>query len=183
MKRLLLAAALTLMTAGSAMAQTVVLVRHAEKVDASADPLLSEAGETRARVLANVLADADLDLVLTSPLQRTRMTAALSAAAHAKTPEAIGFDGGTPAHVAAVVARIRAVDDDDVVLVVGHSNTIPLIARALGYGAADMPDCEYDRLTVLVIEDEDEDQEGDEEEGEAEDVTAVIARYGAPSTC
>ena len=50
MKHLLLAAALSLVAALPAMAQTVVIVRHAEKADASADPLLSEAGQARARV-------------------------------------------------------------------------------------------------------------------------------------
>lgn len=170
MKRLLLAAAVSLLTAGPALAQTVYLVRHAEKADAGSDPLLSEAGEARARALANVLSDVDVDLVLTSPLQRTRLTAALSAAAHATTPEVIGFDGGTPAHVAAVVARIRSMSDDDTVLVVGHSNTIPLIARALGYAeAADMPDCEYDRVTMLHLM-------GDAAHG-------MVSRYGAPTTC
>jgi len=35
--------------------------------------------------------------------------------------------------------------------VVGHSNTIPLIARALGVEAADMRECEYDRLTRVDL--------------------------------
>ena len=170
MKRLLIAAALSLLATGSAMAQTVILVRHAEKVDTSADPLLSEAGQARAGALAVVLADARPDHVFTSPLQRTRLTAGPSAEFHSVVIEPVGFDGGTPAHVDAVAARIRALPDTAVVLVVGHSNTIPLIARALGYtAAADMADCEYDRLTVL-------DLNGDH-------TSAVVGRYGAPSTC
>lgn len=170
MKRLLLATVLSLLTAGSVMAQTVVLVRHAEKVDASADPLLSEAGQARAAALAEALADAHPGRVFTSPLQRTQLTAAPTADFHSVTIEPVGFDGGTPAHVAAVAARVRALPDDAVVLVVGHSNTIPLIARALGYtAAADMRDCEYDRLTVLDLN--------------GHHTTAVVGRYGAPSTC
>ena len=170
MKRLLLATALTLLTATSAVAQTVILVRHAEKADASADPVLSEAGQARADALARVMADAHPGQVFTSPLQRTRLTAGPTADFHSTTIEPIGFDGGTPAHVAAVAARVRALPDDAVVLVVGHSNTIPLIARALGYtAAADMEECEYDRLTVL-------DLHGDH-------TTAVVGRYGAPAGC
>lgn len=170
MKRLLLAAALTLLTATSAMAQTVYLVRHAEKADAGSDPILSEAGQVRAAALSSVLAGVHPGHIFTSPLQRTRLTAAPTAEFHSVTLEPIGFDGGTAAHVAAVAARIRALPDDAVVLVVGHSNTIPLIARALGYAAAaDMPDCEYDRMTMLHLM-------GDAAHG-------MVSRYGAASAC
>jgi broad specificity phosphatase PhoE len=170
MKRLLLAAAVSLLTATSAMAQTVYLVRHAEKADASADPVLSEAGQARAVALAGVLADVHPGHVFTSPLQRTRLTAEPTATAYSLTIEPVGFDGGSTGHVAAIAERIRALPDDAVVLVVGHSNTIPLIARALGYAeAADMPECEYDRMTMLHLM-------GDMTHGQ-------VSRYGAPTTC
>jgi broad specificity phosphatase PhoE len=171
MKRLLLATGLSLLTAGSAMAQTVILVRHAEKVDASSDPLLSEAGQRRAMDLAVALSDADLTHVFTSPLQRTVLTARPAAEAHAINPETISFEGGTEAHILRIADRIRALPDDAVVLVVGHSNTVPLIARALGQtGPSDMADCEYDRLTVISVEDDG-------------DSPAVIGRYGEPGNC
>jgi len=170
MKRLLLAAA-SLLIAGPTLAQTVILVRHAEKVDASADPALSEAGQRRAMDLAVALSDADLTHVFTSPLQRTVLTARPAAEAHAITPEAISFEGGTPAHILRIAERIRSLPDDAVVLVVGHSNTVPLIARALGEtGPSEMADCEYDRLTVISVEDDG-------------DSPAVIGRYGEPANC
>lgn len=169
MKRLLLAAALSLLTAGSAMAQTVILVRHAEKADQSADPALSEAGQARAAALAAELADAHPGYVFVSPLQRTALTAAPTAVANALTPEVFSLAGGGAAHVAAIADRIHALPEDAVVLVVGHSNTVPLIARALGYEAADMPDCEYDRMTVL-------DLHGGQTQG-------TVSHYGAASSC
>lgn len=170
MKRLLLAAALSLATAGSPIAQTVYLVRHAEKADASADPVLSEAGQARAAALSAALKDAHPDRIFTSPLQRTRLTAAPTAGFHSAEIEPVSLDGGAAAHVAAVVDRVRALPDDAVVLIVGHSNTIPLIARALGYAeAADMPECEYDRMTMLHLT------------GEA--AQGQVSRYGAPTTC
>lgn len=170
MKRILLAAAFTLLTATSAVAQTVILVRHAEKADASSDPALSEAGQARARALALALADGPPDHIFTSPLQRTWLTADPASDFLSVTIERVGFEGGTPAHVAAIAERVHALPDDAVVLVVGHSNTIPLIARALGYtAAADMPECEYDRLTVLDLT--------------GGRTTAVVGRYGAPTTC
>ena len=170
MKHLLLAAALSLVAALPAMAQTVVIVRHAEKADASADPLLSEAGQARARALVTELADAHPSLILTSPLQRTILTAAPTAEYHSAPSEVVSLEGGGAAHIAATVARVRAMPEDATVLIVGHSNTVPLIARALGYAeAADMPECEYDRLTTLHLS-------GAETHGE-------VTRYGEPTTC
>ncbi|MDP3800987.1 histidine phosphatase family protein [Brevundimonas sp.] len=170
MKRLLLAAALSLLTATSAMAQTVYLVRHGEKADASADPALSEAGQARAAALAAILADVHPGHIFTSPLQRTRLTAAPTAEFHSVSVEPISLDGGGAAHVAAIAERVHALPDDAVVLIVGHSNTVPLIARALGYAeAAGMPECEYDRMTLLHLT-------GDTAHGQ-------VSRYGAPATC
>ena len=170
MKRLLLATAVSLLTATTAMAQTVYIVRHAEKADASADPALSAEGQARAAALSDALRDAHPVLVLTSPLQRTILTAAPTAEYHSAPSEPVSLEGGGAAHVAATVARVRALPEDAVVLIVGHSNTVPAIARALGYAeAADMPECEYDRMTVLHIH-------GEETDGE-------VRRYGEPTTC
>ena len=109
-------------------------------------------------------------MILTSPLQRTALTAAPTADYHSTTPEAVPLAGGVEAHAAAVAARVRALPEDAVVLIVGHSNTVPAIARALGYAeAADMPECEYDRLTTLHLS-------GAETHGE-------VTRYGEPTTC
>ena len=170
MKRLLLAAALSLLTGASAMAQTVYIVRHAEKADASADPVLSAAGTERAGALAAALADAHPDLILVSPLQRTALTGAPTAEYHDAVPVVIPFEGGVAGQVAATVARVRAQPSDAVVLVVGHSNTVPLIARALGYAeAGDMPECEFDRMTVVHLM--------------GESAHGQVSRYGAASTC
>lgn len=174
MKRLLLAAAVCLLTSApvfssSAWAQTVILVRHAEKADDSRDALLSAAGQERAEALARTLAGGLPDHIFTSPMQRTILTAAPTAEAAGVTPQAIGFERGLPAHVEEVAAAVRALPDDAVVLVVDHSNVVPLIARALDYDAADMPECEFDRLTRLQIQ--------------GGGVMAVVMRYGALSAC
>lgn len=170
MKRLLLAVVVSLLAAAPAAAQTVILVRHAEKADQSADPDLSEAGLARAGVLAESLSDAHPDLILVTPLQRTRLTAQPTADAHGLTVEAIPFEGGAQAHIHAIVGRVRAQPADATILIVGHSNTVPLIARALGYAdAADMPECEYDRMTMLHLM-------GDAAHG-------MVSRYGASTAC
>lgn len=170
MKRLLLAAAASLLAATAASAQTVYIVRHAEKAAEGSDPVLTAAGEARARALARIMAGDRPDFIITSPLQRTRLTAQPTAMARTLPTEAIDFEGGVDAHVGRIVAQVRDLQPDDTVLIVGHSNTVPLIARALGYAeAADMPECEYDRMTVLHLD-------GDQAHG-------VVSRYGEPTTC
>lgn len=152
MKRLLLAAAMTALLAAPAVAQTVIVVRHAEKAEQSADPVLSDLGEARAAALAETLAGAGVTHVFVTPLQRTGLTAGPSAEAAGSAPIAVSLDGGAAAHVARLVGQVRQLSSEAVVLVVGHSNTVPDIARALGASeAATMEDCEYDRLTVLTL--------------------------------
>lgn len=165
----LVAVAVSLFLGTPVLAQTVILVRHAEKADQSANPVLSEAGQTRAQALADRLSASSIDLILTSTLQRTRLTAAPTASANNLEPQAIGLEQGTEAHVAEIVARVKSMPEEATILIVGHSNTVPLIARALGQRAPDMPECEYDRFLTLRLE--------------GEGVFAVSMRYGAPSNC
>lgn len=162
---LLLAAALLSVPAH---AQTVILVRHAEKAaEPKADPLLTPAGQTRADQLAQSLRDAHITHVLTSTLQRTRATAAPTADAAHVRPTPVSIAGTTPAHVADIVTRIKALPKTAVVLVVGHSNTVPLIAAGLGVVAPKpIPDCAYDRMLVVRL---------------GETPSAIASRYGAPS--
>lgn len=155
--------------ASAASAQTVVLVRHAEKADASRDPTLSEAGTLRAQALATMFAATRPDLVIVSPLQRTRLTAEPTVLPVGVPLITIPLDGGVDAHVAAVVAVTREAGPDALVLIVGHSNTVPLIARALGVESADMPECEYDRITRIDLN--------------GARPTVQAGRYGAASAC
>jgi len=149
---LLIAAAF--LSGGHAFAQTVILVRHAEKVDASADPALSEAGGLRALALSQILADAGVTGVLTTPLIRTRETGRPTAQAAGLTLTEISLDGGVSAHAARVAEAVRAASSQDVILVVGHSNTVPAIAAALGDPSPEaLGDCDYDRLLVLALGD------------------------------
>lgn len=171
MKASAVVGAALLALAGPVHAQSVVLVRHAEKAaEPAADPPLTDQGEARARALAQALANAGVQLVLTSPLRRTVDTAAPLVAATGIASRPVPLDGGVPAHAAAVADAARKAPRNATVVIVGHSNTLPVIARALGFAAArDIPDCRYDDLLILQLG-----------EGRA---AAVEARYGAPSSC
>ena len=133
-------------------ATTVILVRHAEKaVTPANDPGLTEAGAARARALMAIARDAGVTAVITTQFARTRETARPAAEALRITPE-VARTGGSMAQHAQDVARMVQAHAGGVVLVVGHSNTIPAIVAALG--AAQPPpicDSEYDGLYVVVV--------------------------------
>jgi broad specificity phosphatase PhoE len=150
-----------------AQTTTVILVRHAEKGDAPAnDPGLTEAGAARARALMAIARDAGVTAVITTQFARTRETARPAAEALGITPEVARAGGGAHAQD---VARMVQAHAGGVVLVVGHSNTIPAIVAALG--APQPPpicDSEYDNLYVVTIP----------ASGSAREIRA---RYGEPS--
>jgi phosphohistidine phosphatase SixA len=119
---------------------TVVVVRHAEKVDASRDPALSDAGRARAMALDSALADARVTAIIVTPYRRNAETAAPVAARHGLTPIVVPVSGEVDAHAAAVAAE--ALRHHGTVLVVGHSNTVGAVVAALG-GTATIGDlCE-----------------------------------------
>ena len=138
----------------SAIAQSgpamVVLVRHAEKATTGGnDPSLSEAGQTRAKALVTALNDAGVSAVITTQYKRTSETGDAVATARNLQSEKIAIAGTTAAHIESVVAALRK-HPGEVVLVVGHSNTIPAIVTALG--GPKVPDlCDANYATMFVL--------------------------------
>ncbi len=149
---LALAAAVTAQDAG---ATVVVVVRHAEKAtDDARDPTLSEAGAARAQALAERLAAAGLDVAYVTQYRRTQLTAAPAAARAGIEITVRPVDAANAGIYDAALARdLRALPPGSTALVVGHSNTVPGIVAAIsGQPAAPMPDTEYDRYTVIVLD-------------------------------
>jgi broad specificity phosphatase PhoE len=131
-------------------APTVVIVRHAEKASATAaDPPLSELGRARAAALDSALIDAGVTAIIVTQYQRTLETAAAVAARHHLSPIRVNVDAkDLDAHVQAVVKEVRL--HDGVVLVVGHSNTVARIVRALG--GPNLPDlCDANYATMFTV--------------------------------
>ena len=129
---------------------TIILVRHAEKADTTSDPMLSAAGTARADALADSLAHSGIAGIIVTQLQRTRLTAQPLAARLGVVPVVV--QAGTPGvdHAAAVAALIRDRFAGKTVLVVGHSNTVPAIIRALGItDIVTIPDWEYDDMFTV----------------------------------
>ena len=142
------------MTAHAQDSTVVVVVRHAEKaLDDPRDPALSEAGRARAQALAGRLAAVGLDAAYSTQYRRTHLTAAPAAAEAGITVQQRPVAAGNAATCATGLARdLRALPAGSTALVVGHSNTVPGIVEALsGQPAAEMPETEYDRYTVIVL--------------------------------
>jgi broad specificity phosphatase PhoE len=135
----------------SAQPSTVILVRHAERAaEPPRDPILSERGAARAQVLAETLRDAGVTTIITTQLARTHLTAKPIADAIAVQPVVVAAGGPLAAHVDSVAAAVMRRQPGEVVLVVGHSNTIPAIVAALG-GARSPDYCENQYSTLVIM--------------------------------
>jgi len=150
---LLLACNLSRLPAVAAQPATVIFVRHAEKAAApAADPGLTPTGAQRARDLAIALADAHVGTIITTQFQRTRATADPLAQAIGRAPVVVAATSDVRAHVDAVIAAVRSRPAGDVVLVVGHSNTLaPIISGLGGPQLPDLCDNQYATMTVLEL--------------------------------
>jgi phosphohistidine phosphatase SixA len=126
--------------------RTIFFVRHADKVSDETDAPLSDAGHRRAECLANTLADAHIQQIFTSDLQRTKQTAApLAEKLHLK-PVAIPLS--RPDELVEAIRTGKAAS----VLVVWHDATLPKLMRALGAPAVPpIAHTEYDRFFILTL--------------------------------
>ena len=139
----------------AAAQQTVIFVRHAERADggaggtsmtgAPADPSLSDSGAARAARLATILADAGVKGIYTSEFKRTQETAKPLA-----TKLGIVIEAVPSKDAAGLAAKIKAAHPRDSVLIVGHSNTIPVLVRAFGGPEIKIADDEYSGIYILT---------------------------------
>ncbi len=137
-----------------AQAQMVIVMRHAERADGgvappsmagSSDPELSVVGKARAQKLAAMLGDAGVVAIYTTQYRRTKDTAAPLAAKIGVVREIMP----SAQSMSALVAKIKA-HKTGAVLVVGHSNTVPQIVKALGGSVVTVGDDEYDSLFFVA---------------------------------
>jgi broad specificity phosphatase PhoE len=132
---------------------TIIFVRHAEKADTPAeDPGLSPAGQRRAAELARQLVDADviqgIDAIYSTPFRRTKETA--EAVADALDLPVNTYD---VADTEPVLESILKKHKGKIILVVAHSNTLPVLIANLGASKRVPPiaEDEYDNIYVISI--------------------------------
>ncbi|WP_086669195.1 SixA phosphatase family protein [Lentzea kentuckyensis] len=124
---------------------TVLLVRHAD-IDLPpepGEPSLNELGRRRAELLARIVAEAGVTAIVTSDRRRTKQTAQPLASRTQLQPVVAGPD---------LADRIRAGSLGDVVLVVGHSNTVPPLVQELGGTPSPIGEREFDNLFVVTVD-------------------------------
>lgn len=132
---------------------TIIFVRHAEKAQTPAgDPGLSAAGKKRVAELTRQLVDADvvagIDAIYSTPYRRTVETA--RPLAEALDLPIHRYD---PSDNEAVLEKILKEHKGKIILVVGHSDTIPQLIADLGASKKVPPinDSEYDNIYVISI--------------------------------
>ena len=133
----------TALAEGQAPSGHIFVVRHAERVSEAADAL-SEAGKQRAACLAATLKSTRLKLVITSEFKRTQQTGTATADEFNLQVDATKADD-----FAGIAEKARAAAKTGDVLVVGHSNTVPQIVKALTDVDVTVGSTEYDDLFVI----------------------------------
>lgn len=134
---------------------TIIFVRHAERALEPADnPGLNAAGQRRAAELARQLVDADvvagIDAIYSTNYRRTLETAQAVADAHESLEVSCCYD---PDDNEAVLAEILKTHKGKIILVVGHSNTVPSLIADLGASKNVPPigHSEYDNIYIVSI--------------------------------
>ncbi len=153
-------------------ATTVLLVRHAEPDYENKDPYdpdykredphLNTDGRARAQQLVQVACKADVKAVYTTDCKRTRQT--VQPLADYQNLQPILYD-----NIGELVAQVLSDHKGEVVLVAGHSPSVPWIIDELGGdGTSCSPENEFDILCIVTIY----------ESGKAK---VVNLQYGEPS--
>lgn len=132
---------------------TVIFVRHAEKAaEPAGDPGLSPEGQLRVAELVRQLRDADvvagIDAVYSTPFRRTEETARPIADALE-----LPLNHYDAADTEAIMEYIVKAHKGKIILVVGHSNTLPALIGNMGASKKVPPiaEDEYDNIYIVSI--------------------------------
>lgn len=152
---------------------TILLVRHADKIEGSGNVNLSDDGKTRADALIDVANEAGVTAVYANQWCRTAQTAQplADSLGHPLTVEQVshpdaGLGGCSPPISVArnllppdidtpteLIDHVLATHEGQVILIVGHSDTVPMLIEKIGQGAfaaVQIGHSEYNRLFVAT---------------------------------
>ncbi len=125
---------------------TVILVRHADRTGSAEE--LNTAGLVRAQELARILDETNISVIYTSTAIRTQQTAS-----PISTQMGINTITYDTSNLPALVDEIKTTHKGKVILVVGHSNTVPQTINLLGVTPTltDIPSAEFDNLYIVTL--------------------------------
>jgi len=142
----ILASLILLFTANlTAAPQSIFLFRHSEKLTGN-DPHLTDAGKQRAQQLVSLLSKVQPTAVFSTDYNRTIETA---------TPIAEHFNITIQSYDSRDLAAFKhtVLAQDGVVVIVGHSNTTPELAKLIAQiDVEKMPETEFNRYFILQSE-------------------------------
>jgi len=134
---------------------TMIFVRHAEKMTEPADdPSLSEAGQRRVAELTRQLVDADvvagIDAIYVTDTRRSVQTAEPLARRLGIEMQYYQTD---PDDNEPIVDKMVSDNKGKIILVVGHSNTLPALIADLGASkrVPEIAEYEYDNIYIVSI--------------------------------
>jgi broad specificity phosphatase PhoE len=128
----------------------IYLVRHGEKQGGD-DPVLTEKGNKRAGDLLRNLKGKKVARIYVTEFRRTQQTGdSMRIQSGIDTVQYLADTSCTD-----LLMKIKANNDlNNTILIIGHSNTIPMVIRKLGmqeHPAANIPDNEFDNLFLLTF--------------------------------
>ncbi|MCO6480839.1 MAG: histidine phosphatase family protein [Phaeodactylibacter sp.] len=129
---------------------TFILVRHAEKADdGTDDPPLTTAGEARAQHLSFMLQQSGITAIYSTPFKRNQATAAPLANRLGMSVNIYGSNR----KIADFLDEVRAKHTGEKVLIIGHSNTVPVMLNALSGSNeySGLAENAYDDLFVVEV--------------------------------
>ena len=131
---------------------TYYVVRHAEKVltpPNANDPILTEAGIQRSNDLNNFFSYKKPDSIFVTKYLRNQLTAAPTATSAGIIPVII--NQSDTSNIYAFIKRLKKIRNKKI-LVVGHTNTVPLIVKGLsGKEINPIPDNDYDNIYIIKV--------------------------------
>ena len=133
----------------AAQDKTIILVRHAEKVDESQDPDLSAEGKQRAERLMRIVRKYKPGAIYSTDFKRTRDTA--SPMADRRKLQIQTYDPRKPDDLVDAIMKSKTKR----FMIVGHSNTVPGLANLIGKKELfkNMDDAEYGAIWIIRIRD------------------------------
>ena len=140
---------LCLVFPATAQKKTIILVRHAEKVDASQDPELSAEGKQRAERLMRIVRKYKPGAIYSTDFKRTRDTG--TPIATRRKLQIQTYDARKPGDLVDAIMKSRTKR----FMIVGHSNTVPGLANLIGKKELfkNLDDAEYGVIWIVRIKD------------------------------